>query len=349
MELEAINKNKKIIQKFIKTIVELEILMVVLIAIILVLLHYFGALEEFASTSIILIILSLLTIHVVVNNIKQNEFIENIRNISEETFGDLKKFLKAYDRGFRQFHEKRECFMEDALYDKIISSKKFTGIIAICLTVLREKSKLSEKYIKLIVDKIIESPEYKFEFLLLKKDLYSQRATIEESNADDLRRYRNASLFNLLWIKSRIYYITRNIENIKRVRIKEYGILPTVSEFLVDDTIYYGPYIAKKCGDIPIVELKKTSDKSDIDLHKLFEDNYNRMNNLSDPIKFKIHGIEKELDSILSEKIKEDYKIKKIYDILQNEDYRDKYYRQIETNKTFEEILEDIDTKISYQ
>jgi len=431
------NKRKKVHQKFIETVFEFEIVIVFLIGLGLYFLHIFGRLEEFASTSMILIFLSLLTFHVVLNNLKQNEFIERIRNISEDTFIYITKFLEAYDLGFRQIHEKRECFIENALYDKITSSKKFTRIIAICLTELREKNTLSENYINLVVNKIVEIPKYKFQFFLLKPDLYSQRAKIEESNVDDLRRYRNVSLFSLLWIKSKIYYKTKKIEDIKRVRIKEYDIMPTVSEFFIDDTIYYGPYLARKCADIPMVEIKKTSDKSKADLYKLFEENYDRMNNLSYNLTFKIHyeylfgwdkvpgdedgkliqflrqrydidgiekdniekndsnraikiitddnflslrlndektkvnveicggrtdefiaktkngelniyhSIEEDFDSILSTKIEGIYKIEKIYDILQNEEVRDKYYRKIIEQKDFEDILKDIDTKIS--
>lgn len=212
---------------------------------------------------------------------------------------------------------------------------------------------LYEKYVDLIVKKIVDEPKYKFEFFLLKlffskRDLYKQRAELEDSDANILKSYRHISLLNLLWIKSKIYHETENIGYIKGVKIYEYAQMPAISEYLVDDTIFYGPYIAKKCGDIPIVEIERISNTGPTDsgktLFDLFDYHYKRIKDFSEPLTIYHDGEERDFDSVLSEKMENgEYILKGIYDILSVENTRHSYYGQITNQKkTFEDIVNEI-------
>ncbi len=344
---------KEKIREIKKAIYELEGLILAGIALMLLLLAQLGLLKYVASLSTILIILCLLVIHETLKSLKGEDSIKEIKNrlkeIQEERrFEILEKIDKAYAAGFRQIYKQREDFIYDTLYERINRSKEFTAVIAICLTMLREVG-LYTKYIELIVDKIVENHKYEFEFFVLKPDLYEQRAEIEDSDANILKGYRHTSLLNLLWIKSKIYDKTKDIKNIERVKIYEYAIMPTVSEFLIDNTtIFYGPYIAKKCGDIPMVEIEKIP-KTGRTLYDLFHDHYERIKYFSRPLKFYLDDKERDFDSVLSEKmVNGEYKLKGIYDILKVENRRYGYYNQIKNQaKTFEDILNDIYNIIS--
>ena len=336
---------KEKIREIKEAIMGAEGLILAVIALILIILHHLGLLNYVASISTILILLSLLVIHETLKSLKEEDSIKEIKNTLKEIQEERKHFEiidKAYAAGFRQIYKQREDFIHYALYSKIKLSKGFTAVIAICLTMVREVV-LYEKYVDLIVDKIAKNFGYRFEFFVLKTDLYEKRAEIEDSDPNILKSYRHISFLNLLWIKSKIYYETKNIKDIERVKIYEYAIMPTVSEFLVDDTVFYGPYIAKKCGDIPIVEIERISDTSQT-LYDLFYYHYKRIKDLSIPLKIYIDDEERDFDSVLSEKMENgEYKIERIYDIITNENKRKEYYNQImNQQKTFEDILEDI-------
>jgi hypothetical protein len=345
---------KEQIREIKEAIIWSEGLILAAIALILIILHHLGLLNYVVSISTILILLSLLVIHETLKSLKDEDSIKEIKNTLKEIQERQKHseiLDKAYEAGFRQIYKQREDFIHYALYSKIELSKRFTAVIAICLTMLREVV-LYEKYVDLIVDKIAKNSGYRFEFFVLKTDLYEKRAEIEDSDPNILKIYRHISLLNLLWIKSKIYYKTKNIKNIERVKIYEYVIMPTISEFLVDDTVFYGPYIARKCGDIPIVEIEGISETSRTDtsktLHDLFYYHYKRIKELSIPLKIYIDDEERDFDSVLSEKMENGkYKIERIYDILSNENKREEYYNQImNQQKTFEDILKGIELKI---
>ena len=350
-------KKKDFIPKF--EFEDIILVFIAFLAIFVIISHYFGFIEDLASISLILIILCLLVIHIVLNNSKQNKKIDKIEilseaikkinektsltveinnkqsdesiNISKDIQKRIKKQNDAYEIGFRQIHLRRADFIKKTLLNKIESSCKFTKIIAICLTELRQERGLTINYIELLQNKIIEHPKYFFEFFLLDPKKYVERAEIEDSSEKILKQYRHTSLLNLLWIKSQIFNTTNNIEDVKRINIYEYSIMPPVSQFLIDNTIYYGPYIAMQCGDIPIVEIEKTDSESSI--YELFDDHYNRIRHFSTP--FKIDEVE--FDSILSEK--DGCILKSINTKLNNN--LDYYYNLIDNeDKSFEDIFE---------
>ena len=334
---------KEKIREIKEVIIEAEGLILAVIASILIILHHLGLLNYVASISTILILLSLLVIHETLKSLKEGDSIEEIKNTLKEIF----EKNETYAAGFRHIYKQREDFIHRDLYNKIKFSKKFTAVVALCHTMLREVV-LRERYSDLIVDKITNNRGYRFEFFFLKTDLYEKRAEIEESDPNILKSYRHTSFLNLLWIKSKIYYKTKNIKDIKRVKIYEYDIMPAVSEFLVDSVIFYGPYIARKCGDIPMVEIERVSNNNRTDtgqtLYDLFFYHYKRTKDISTPFKV---DIERDFDSVLSEKMENgEYKIERIYNIITNETTRKEYYDQITKHqKTFEDILKDIELK----
>jgi len=310
---------------------DIILVFVAFLAIFVILSHYFGFIEDLASISLILIILCLLVIHIVLNNSKQKKEINEIKILSEDIQKRIIKQNDAYEIGFRQIHIRRADFIKTTLLNRISSSCKFTKIIAICLTELRQEHGLAIKYRELIQKKITEQSGYYFEFFFLDPILYKQRAEIENTSVKILKQYRHSSLLNLLWIKSQIFNTTNNIEDVKRINIYEYPIMPPVSQFMVDNTIYYGPYIAMQCGDIPIVEIEKT-DSETSPIYDLFDDHYERIRHFSTP--FSINKVE--FDYILS---KNDGLILKRINTKLNNNNLINYYNLIEDGKSFEDIF----------
>lgn len=364
------DSNKKIgnFLKLVKdNITQLEVVILVFSAIIVLTLHNLNLLDYIESiSSTILIVISLLTIHEVIKGLKQDDIIDEIKNISGKlatifkTIEEIKnenslisdKFHEAHAIGFRKIFAKREEFINNFLPEYIRYSNDSTAIIAICLTMLRERYSLSKRYINLIVDKIVGNREYKFEFYILKTDLYEDRAKLEESNPEDLYIYRNTSLLNLLMVKALIYQRTGNIEDIKRIIIKEYDVMPTVSEFLIDKSIFYGPYVAKKCGDIPIVEIEKISEDPEDPktIYGLMFDHYQRIIQLSNPLYLEIDKSKLDLDHFLSKKSGDgSYRIEGIYNLLEEDSQKGYYYSQIikKPSRSFEDILVEIGSKLN--
>lgn len=268
-------------------------------------------------------------------------------------------------------YEYRLKFMRYYLTKFIRESKETVKILNILATWLEH---LEEE----IRNKIIKDDVY-FEILLLKRrrkkddmSYFSLRES-DEDRYEELVRGLNKTLFSVFRFLISLASESKKDGSsfIHKLQLKEYAFLPVICEYIFDEKILvFGPYIAKNCNFIPLVQLEKNI-KSPLDgISTAFDELLDHYKILSEPerrldkeyIEFfsffdgtdnkSIHEfIEhdyKKIDAILSENSKKylEYLDGKI------DDFNDQYVEAIGKNNLegrFDAVIRDIKNQIDQQ
>jgi len=101
-----------------------------------------------------------------------------------------------------------------------------------------------------------------FEILLVKRkrkqsDLsYITFRERDENRQGELKPILNKTLFDLFCFLD--LASTKGISHIRKFQVREYDFMPVTTMYIFDDgKIVFGPYIAKNCIDIPLIQLEK--------------------------------------------------------------------------------------------
>lgn len=176
-------------------------------------------------------------------------------------------------------YEGRTNFLQQHLSDLIKSANRSVKILNISFGWFIE--------IKHIMEEKITKSDTRFEILLLKRkrvpgdiSYISQRAHDEFTSPDSLIMAVNDTLFNIFLFLVEVY--TKDPKSrkevIEKVKIKEYTFTPTMCSYIFDDhTLIFGPYIAKKCDNIPLFHIIKNNGTNNFDMSAFQQlmDHYN--------------------------------------------------------------------------
>ena len=171
-------------------------------------------------------------------------------------------------------YEHRRKFLDNNLKYFIKMSKRNVRILNVLFTWF-------EGLENVIINKIVNENLY-FEILLVKrkrKDEDLSYITFRENDEDrkgELKPILNKTLFKIFCFLVDLAS-TKGIQYIRKFQVKEYDFMPVTTMYIFDDNkLIFGPYIAKNCSDIPLIQLErslKTSIKNPLyDMNSAFDE-----------------------------------------------------------------------------
>lgn len=149
----------------------------------------------------------------------------------------------------------RKKFLENNLKNFINESSSNIKILNVSFTWF-------EHLKDILTYKIVED-SLQFEVLLVKRkrnknDIsYLTLREKDEGREQELKILSNKTLFSIFCFLVNLAS-TRGISHIKKFQVKEYDFMPAITMYIFDDKkLVFGPYIAKNCEDIPLIQIER--------------------------------------------------------------------------------------------
>lgn len=200
----------------------------------------------------------------------------------------ITRYRQIDEAGFRKIYPNRQELFNDLIINIIPNTKEELKVMGICFSLFRESDKPvrripwdSSKTVDslaniiengcnvkiLFLKRYLNTDERKYFGIGQRADLYFMRERDEEFDYDFRRGRRlkiisNDSVGHLVKVflelakRTQNEELTKRVEVMRRLQIREYIALPSLSVYIVDSEAYVTPYLSRRhCSDVPAFQV----------------------------------------------------------------------------------------------
>lgn len=200
----------------------------------------------------------------------------------------ITRYRQINDAGFKKIYPNRQELFNDLLINIIPNAKAELKIMGICVSLFRESDKPKRRIIWdssktvdslatiiekgctvkiLFLKRNLSADERKYFGIGQQADLYFMRERDEEFDYDfrggrRLKIISNDSVGHLVRVLLNLAQrlqnedVTKRMEIMSRLQVREYIALPSLSAYIVDNDAYITPYLSRRhCSDVPAFQV----------------------------------------------------------------------------------------------